>query len=307
MSLRLEDRWVWDSWPFTDDEGRHHLFYLQAYRSLGDAHARHMNPSIGHAVSDDWRTWQVLPDALAPRTSPGWDDGTTWTGSVVQGPSGRYHLFYTGASRAEDCLVQRIGRADSDDLIHWERFGDAPLVEADAAWYEKLGGPWHDEAWRDPWVVADPDGDGWHMLITARANHGEPFSRGVVGHAWSADLDAWEVRPPLSEPGKFGQMEVFSYTEFDGRPHLVFCTGTPELNPALHPPGQLGGMWLLDGPGLLGPWEVNRARRVDHASLYAARLITDLDGEPKLLGFSDMVDEAFVGELLDPVPVTFES
>lgn len=307
MSLRFEDRWIWDSWPYTDADGRHHLFYLQADRSLDDPVARHMNPSIGHAVSDDWRDWEVLPDALAPRTTPGWDDGTTWTGSVIQGPSGRYHLFYTGATRAEGCFVQRIGRADSDDLIAWERFGEEPLLEADPTWYEKVDGPWHDEAWRDPWVLPDPDGDGWHMLITARAREGEVYSRGVVGHAWSADLDRWEARPPLSEPGKFGQMEVMQYVEIDGRPHLVFCTGAAELNQTMHPPGQLGGMWLVDGPGLLGPWDVNRARRVDHASLYAARVITDIDGEPKLLGFSDLVDGAFVGELLDPVPITFET
>lgn len=306
MSLRLEDRWVWDSWPFTDPDGRHHLFYLQADRSLGDPIARHMSPSIGHAVSDDWRTWRVLPDALAPRAEPGWDDGTTWTGSVIQGPSGRFHLFYTGATRANNCLIQRIGRTDSDDLVTWRRHGTEPLVEADPRWYEKLGGPWFDEAWRDPWVFPDPDGAGWHMLITARAHHGDPLSRGVVGHAWSPDLDRWEVRPPLSEPGKFGQLEVLQYLELDGRSHLLFCTGAEQLNPALHPPGQRGGMWLLDGPGWQGPWDVSRARRVDHDSLYAARAIVDVDGQTRLLGFSDLVDGAFVGEILDPVPLVLD-
>ncbi len=307
MSLRLEHQWVWDSWPFTDDLGRHHLFFLQAERALGDPEARHMSPSIGHAVSDDWRTWTVLPTALEPRHEPGWDDGTTWTGSVIQGPSGRYHLFYTGGSRAEGCLVQRIGRADSEDLVHWERFGDEPLVEADPRWYEKLGGPWHDEAWRDPWVVADPGGHGWHMLITARSASGQPFSRGVVGHAWSKDLDRWEVRPPLSQPSKFFQAEVIQYVELDGRPHLAFCTAVGQLDPAQHPPGQRGGMWLVDGPGLLGPWDLGRARRVDHDSLYAARVIEDIDGVPKLLGFSDLVEGAFVGEILDPVPIVRET
>lgn len=306
MSLRLEDRWIWDSWPFTDSGGRHHLFFLQADRSLRDPEARHLSPSVGHAVSDDWRTWEVLADVLAPRATPGWDDGTTWTGSVVQGPTGRYHLFYTGGTTAEDCLVQRIGRADSDDLVHWERFGDAPLVEADPRWYEKIDGPWFDEAWRDPWVFADPDGHGWHMLVTARANHGEVRSRGVVGHAWSPDLDRWEVRPPLSTPGKFGQLEVIQYLELDGRPHLVFCTGTDQLNHPMHPENQLGGMWIVDGPGWQGPWDVNRARRVHHDSLYAARAIVDTDGETRLLGFSDLVDGDFVGEILDPVPITFQ-
>ena len=28
------------------------------------------------------------------------------------------------------------------------------------------------DTWRDPWVFPDPAGDGWHMLITARAAAG---------------------------------------------------------------------------------------------------------------------------------------
>ena len=32
--LRLEDRWVWDSWVVDDGE-RYHLFYLQAPRVTG--------------------------------------------------------------------------------------------------------------------------------------------------------------------------------------------------------------------------------------------------------------------------------
>jgi len=66
---------------------------------------------------------------------------------------------------------------------------------------EVLDGHWYDEAFRDPWVFAHPDGDGWHMLITARANHGDVVDRGVVEHAWSADLESWELREPLSWPG----------------------------------------------------------------------------------------------------------
>ena len=98
---------------------------------------------------------------IAPSETPSWDDCTTWTGSVVQGPTGRYHLFYTGTTKAEDGMVQRIGRADSDDLVHWERFGDTFLVEADPRWYERYDAAiWHDEAFRDPWVFEDPAGEG---------------------------------------------------------------------------------------------------------------------------------------------------
>ena len=37
-------------------------------------------------------------------------------------------------------------------------------------------------------MFADPDGDGWHMLITARDPDAPRFSDGVLAHARSADL-----------------------------------------------------------------------------------------------------------------------
>ncbi|MEO7586612.1 MAG: hypothetical protein ABIS84_01140, partial [Arachnia sp.] len=308
VGLVLDDKWVWDSWPVDDQQGRHHLFYLQADRALVDPHLRHMNASVGHAASDDFRTWEVLPDAMAARATPGWDDRTIGTGSVVRGGTGRYHLFYTGASASEGGMIQRIGRADSDDLLHWERFGADPVLQADARWYEKWDGTnWHDEAFRDPWVMRDPAGHGWHMLMTARCRDGDMFSRGVIGHAWSADLDVWEPRPPLSGPGKFGQLEGLQYAELGGVPHMVFSCDEDELHPDLHIEGQPGGVWLVPGEGLLGPWNLNSARRVDHESLYAARVVNDIDGSQRLLGFSDVADGEFVGGILDPVEIELES
>lgn len=309
MTLRLDEKWVWDSWPFTDATGLHHLFYLQADRSLLHPALRHMHPSIGHATSRDYREWTILPDALAPSPGPAWDDATTWTGSVIQGDDGRYHLFYTGSSRAENCKIQRIGRADSEDLIHWERFGTEALVEADPRYYEKYdgSGAWNDEAFRDPWVIRDPEGNGWHMFITARSNTGDKFSRGVVGHAWSANLDRWEVRAPLSQPGPFGQLEVLQPVELPEGPHMVFSCATTEYSQALLEVGTPSGVWIMPGDGPLGPWHPEKARRIAHDSLYAARMIMDTDGQPKMLGFSDTVEGNFVGEILNPIPVIFDS
>ena len=62
------------------------------------------------------------------------------------------------------------------------------VLEADPRWYEKLDPHWHDEAWRDPYVLPAPGG-GWAMLVTARAADGDPAERGVVGRCTSDDLD----------------------------------------------------------------------------------------------------------------------
>jgi len=71
-----------------------------------------------------------------------------------QGDDERWYLFYTGASSAEDGLVQRTGLTTSQDLFSWERAG--PVLVADSRWYETLDRTlWPDQAWRDPWVFRD--------------------------------------------------------------------------------------------------------------------------------------------------------
>ena len=99
MALALADKWVWDFWV-AEDAGMFHLFYLQAPRDLEDPDRRHWHASIGHAVSRDLLDWTVRPDALTASAGPSWDDLATWTGSVIR-HNDRWHLFYTGVSRAE--------------------------------------------------------------------------------------------------------------------------------------------------------------------------------------------------------------
>ncbi|GIG90579.1 glycoside hydrolase family protein [Plantactinospora endophytica] len=296
--LRLPDHWVWDSWYVRDDDGDWHVFFLRAPRALRDPGQRHHRAVIGHAVSTDLRSWRPLPDALVAADAPAWDDLATWTGCTLRGPDGRWYLFYTGVSRAEQGLVQRIGVAVSVDLVNWHRYGDGPLVEADPTWYELLDPTaWYEQAWRDPWVFPDPDGDGWHMLITARANTGPAAGRGVVGHATSPDLLHWTVRPPLSAPAGFGHLEVPQVAVVDGQPLLLFCTNTGAV------PHRV---WAVPGLSVDGRWNVAAARPFPHPHLYAPRLVPDDDGGWALIGFLDQVDDVFVGELTDPIPVRYD-
>lgn len=304
--LRLADHWVWDSWPVHDGE-HHHLFFLRASRALLDPDRRHRRASIGHARSTDLRTWELLPDALVHADEPAWDDLATWTGSVVRDAAGGWRMFYTGVSRAENGLVQRVGAARSEDLLTWHRL-PGPLLEADPRWYEKYDGvSWHDEAWRDPWVVRDPDGDGWHMLLTARVPHGDRAGRSVIGHATSPDLDRWTVGEPLSEPAGFGQLEVPQVVVVEGRPYLLFCCWPNLMSDERRRTRPRGGMYAAPGESLLGPWDLERARPFDHPSLYAARLLRDVDGGWALLGFRDTEGGRFVGEITDPLPVVADA
>lgn len=308
--LRLAEDWVWDSW-IADDGERYHLFFLKAPRALRDPRLRHTAARIGHATSADLAHWDVHADALAPAASR-WDDLALWTGSVARGDDGVWRLYYSGLSTSRGLGVndQRIGMAESDDLFTWRRIGDAPVVAPDPRWYASL--EQHPEAsatWRDPFVFKDPTGDGWHMLITARARGAPRFRDGVLGHAWSGDMRAWEPRPPISEPGAgFGELEVSQVRIVDGRPLLVF-TCHPDQQSA----GQLsafGGRfctWSVAGESLTGPWDLEGARPFrGEPMLTAAPLVRRRDGTWALLGFRNLEPDASALEIVDPIPVALE-
>lgn len=307
----LPDSWVWDFW-FADDGEVYHLFFLYASRALRDPDARHHRASIGHAVSDDLVSWTRVADAVVRSDAPAFDDLATWTGSVVRHPDGRWFLFYTGAQLdPRGVNVQRIGYATSHDLHTWTKSPDGVVLEADGRWYERLDtSDWHDEAFRDPWVFADPDGDGWHMLVTARATYGATHGRGVVGHAVSADLEHWELREPLSAPTDdgFGQLEVMQVEVVDGRPVLIFSCLPSEATASVRDRRPKGAVWAVPANSVLGPFDIASAETVADDDLYVGRLVRRRD-DPQWLftAFRHLdADGRFVGGVTDPVPVQWE-
>jgi beta-fructofuranosidase len=306
LSLKLADRWIWDSW-YVQDGDTYHAFYLCASRGLGDPNRRHRNPSVGHAISKDLKNWTVLPDALTPSDEPAFDSWTTWTGSVTKNDDGTWWMFYTGSSREDGGLTQRVGAATSKDLISWTKLGTDPLVEADGRWYEKLDlTAWGDEAWRDPWVFRFPGEKTWQMLVTSRAKEGEPSTRAVVGHATSENLIDWSVKPPLSQPGQgFGQYEVFQFEHVDGVPILLFCCGWRELGKeSLERFGKIDATYSLVVNEDLSQLDFTKALPFTQNLVYAGRLIFGPDQKWYLMGFINEIDGKFVGELSDPIPVT---
>jgi beta-fructofuranosidase len=302
--LRLPDHWVWDSW-IADDGQQYHLFFLRASRALVAPIRRHRRAAIGHATSVDLRTWQLGPDALVHSDGPAWDDMATWTGSTIRADDGRWWLFYTGLSHAENGRVQRIGAATSDDMVTWFRVPDGPLLEADPRWYEKVDSDvWFEGAWRDPFVFRDPAGDGWHMLVTARANDGPVGGRGVIGHARSANLLTWDIQPPLTEPAGFGHQEVPQVRMVQGHPLLVFSCLDVHMAASISSATQrkpAGAVWTALGESLLGPWDLAHAKVFDHPTAYAGQLVHDRAGNWYLHAFDDGPN--FDGIVLDPIPV----
>lgn len=308
MVLALKDKWIWDSW-YVQDGDFWHCFYLQAPKSIGDPELRHWNVSYGHATSRDLVNWDHLGTCFAPADSPAWDDYTTWTGSVVKGNDGSWHLFYTGTSRADNGKHQKLGHAVSSDLHTWKRVGSGLVLDRDDRYEEYQSGRWHDRTFRDPWVIRDPDGDGWLMYFTARnARVSGKLDAGAIGFATSDDLYHWELQDPIYTGG-FGELEVPQVFEHDGRWYCLFCTAarfwTEEARDRIGTP--MTGTHYLTGDGPRGPWRVAPGPMLDGAepaNRYAARIV-EAGGKMKLMGFlmDDPETGLFQGVIDNPADV----
>ncbi|MBT2498354.1 glycosyl hydrolase family 32 [Agromyces sp. ISL-38] len=311
--LTVEATWVWDFW-LADDGDRFHAFFLHAPTSLGSEERRHRAARIGHAVSLDLTEWDVLPERPIDVGSRGdFDETATWTGSIVRGDDGLWRMFYTGSRFLEPepavANIEAIGVAVSADLHTWVK-RPGPVTSADGRWYETWGtSTWKEEAWRDPWVFRDPSGAGWHMLVTARANHGAVDDRGVLGHAFSADLETWEVRPPLTQPGSgFAHLEVPQVAEIDGRWVLLFsCIGsamTADYTAAFPD----AGTWVVTIDDPTRPIDLSYARPLTAESRYSGRVVQERDGSWEFLAFQNTsAGSPFVGGIADPVAFTLDA
>ncbi|GMA94957.1 hypothetical protein GCM10025881_17810 [Pseudolysinimonas kribbensis] len=219
-------------------------------------------------------------------------------------------MFYTGSrfpSPSDDANIESIVAASSRDLHDWDTASGAAL-EADPRWYELLGsGTWHEQAWRDPWVVADPRG-GWHMLLTARAAEGaDERDRGVIGHAVSEDLLRWEARPPLSRPGSgFAHLEVVQWVLVEGRPVVVFSCDAEHLAGERAADGARGGVWAVPAGEIGTEIGVESATLLTDESIYAGRIARSRSGEWVLLGFENVGERGVRRPAVRSAPVAMD-
>jgi len=195
------------------------------------------------------------------------------------------------------------------------RVGDGLALDltgpnASAYEVEHMRGFWHDRAMRDPWVMRDPEGDGWLMYFTARApGIAEANEGGAIGFATSPDLVTWTLQPPVFVGG-FGQLEVPQVFEKGGRWYCLFCTSAQHWShaqvAAVAEGPATGTHTLLSDTGPRGPWRIQPGPFFDGAlpcRRYAARIVETDDGM-RILGFRDTGDDGhFGGYVMDPEPV----
>lgn len=307
--LKIKDKWIWDFW-FAEEDEYTHIFYLQANKSLGDERRRHHNATIGHARSKDLISWELLQNALEPGEPGSWDDLATWTGSVIK-KDDIWYMYYTGVNKKERGLIQRIGFATSKDLLSWERYTGNPIIEADPQWYEILDTKiWHDQAWRDPYVISYEDN--YYVFITARVNTGNPDERGVIALAKSNDLIEWEVLPPISTPGDFGQLEVPQLIKYEDKHIIVFSTAVETTSEQKKKNNKLDGIttgvfYLTnDSKSPLEKYYLPKKyelRSDGHGSFYSGKLIFK-NNQQYIIGFHNYNSHGkFIGYISDPIQI----
>jgi beta-fructofuranosidase len=311
VTLALTDQWIWDFWLYRDGADWH-IYFLKADKSLGNPELRHRNVTQGHAIGRDLVDWTYKGTGFAPAPAPAWDDWTTWTGSVLRDPAGLWHLFYTGTTHAYAGMHQRIGHATSPDGHSWERVGTGLCLDLSGSDYEEYDPAlWHDRAFRDPWVMKDPNGDGWLMYFTARVpGRDEPNAGGAIGFATSPDLYNWTLEPPIYAGGMFGQMEVPQVFAHKGHWYMMFCTAAEHWSAAykaLNPQPPVTGTHYLMADDPRGPWTVAPGPFFDGhtpARRYAGKIVDTGSGLASIGFIHTTPDQPFVGEVSDPIPVS---
>lgn len=204
-----------DVW-FAIDKGIYYAFFLQFPEFARGSIAAGF-PHVGLATSSDLRSWQYHGPVLVALDKT-WNDRSIATGSTVA-YDGKWWMVYSARSSTKS----GIGLAKSDDLLHWEKVGDGPVVpfgpRLDGEWQGK-GVKWY--AIADPYILPEPI-DGWYYAILNAGIDGQPGNaRGCIAAMRSKDIEHWEPWRVLSWPGWFDRMETPQIWERNGHWYLYF-------------------------------------------------------------------------------------
>jgi predicted GH43/DUF377 family glycosyl hydrolase len=168
--------------------------------------------SIGVAHTDDpsqAREWSRPPEnpVLRPEDpdSRPFEQKTLYKSHILSDPDRtlghRFVMYYNGKQRGE--WIERIGMAVSDDLLHWKRYGEGPVIDNGSG------------------ISGDPQiqriGDVWVMFYFGA--HWKPDAFDTF--AWSRDLVHWTLwdGPLLIQPS-----EPFDET-YAHKPWVIFHDG----------------------------------------------------------------------------------
>jgi beta-fructofuranosidase len=261
INYKPADGWAADFIPF-HWQNEFHLFYLKDYRDIS-GHGE--GTPWYHLVTKDFIHFTDRGECL-PRGGVDEQDLYVFTGSVIRGLDGQFHLFYTGHNphfAEAGKPVQAILHAVSKDLDTWKKLpGD--IYSAPTDHFEP-------DDWRDPFVYWNGEAGEYWMLATARLLDGPTHRRGCTTLSTSRDLHSWIIKDIYYEPNLYSVHECPDYFRWGNWRYLLFSEGSDATVTRYR-------MAQVKGPGSSTKpleWLTPKVDTFDARAFYAAKTATD--------------------------------
>ena len=234
-----KDGWVGDTIPFAHD-GKFYIYYLHDERKGNTQDEYGYRTSWNLLITEDGVN---IKDCKAVLPVGEYDDAdyACYTGSVIEGNDGNFHMFYTAQNNynpqyhRDGKPLQYVAHAISTDLINWEKLPELTFG-ADERIYEPFD-------WRDPFVFYNEEEKCFDMLLAARLRGASEKNGGCVGLCRSYDLLHWEAKEPFYNPESYMTHECPDLFKLGNKWYLVYSTFSEKFVTHYRMSDKLSGPW----------------------------------------------------------------
>ena len=234
-----KDGWVGDTIPFAHD-GKFYIYYLHDERKGNTQDEYGYRTSWNLLITEDGVN---IKDCKVVLPVGEYDDAdyACYTGSVIEGNDGQFHMFYTAQNNynpkyhRDGKPLQYVAHAISTDLINWEKLPELTFG-ADESIYEPFD-------WRDPFVFYNEDEKCFDMLLAARVRGASEKNGGCVGLCRSYDLIHWEAKEPFYNPESYMTHECPDLFKLGNKWYLVYSTFSEKFVTHYRMSDKLSGPW----------------------------------------------------------------
>ena len=234
-----KDGWVGDTIPFAHD-GKFYIYYLHDERKGNTQDEYGYRTSWNLLITEDGVN---IKDCKVVLPVGEYDDAdyACYTGSVIEGNDGNFHMFYTAQNNynpkyhRDGKPLQYVAHAISTDLINWEKLPELTFG-ADERIYEPFD-------WRDPFVFYNEEEKCFDMLLAARLRGASEKNGGCVGLCRSYDLLHWEAKEPFYNPESYMTHECPDLFKLGNKWYLVYSTFSEKFVTHYRMSDKLSGPW----------------------------------------------------------------
>ena len=196
---------------------------ITVYIHNGEYHLFHLiipnHDYIAHAVSKDGLAWRRTKNAIFVGDPGEWDDDMLWTMHVFLNEN-KFFMYYTGLQRVDKGINSRIGLAESDDLLLWNKMkGNQLPIDLKKGYYECLDdNPRGWLSFRDPFYFEHNSNS--YILFCGRKNFGPISRRGCVGLLKIED-NKYVLQESLIYPMVYDDVECPCIFELNGHFYII--------------------------------------------------------------------------------------